>query len=212
MAAVAWPLKRASGSSLRACRCQSDKAIRTGQVDGHAQDVQPVKSPAPVAPEDIPTSLGPVCPSAAMKYAVALLAVSAVALTLIIVHGVVQEMKLRQLKTRTANTEKAVESKEQIIVSTKSQLAQLRIAMETERTKAKELARRHEEVENSKRESEAKLQTCNSEKARLGNGRPLLLASVHISRTSCPTVGSSPVQTLTLALLLLFSALIRKLW
>lgn len=173
-------------------------------MDGHAQDVQQVKTPTPVTPEDATTSLDPVCPSAAMKYAIALLAVSGVALTLIVVHGVVQEMKLRQLKTRTADTALAVEAKEQTIVSTKSQVAQLRIAMETERTKAKELAKRHEEVENSKKESEAKLQTCNTEKARLGIKRTLLLASVHISRTSCPTLGSSPVQTLTLALLLLF--------
>lgn len=32
------------------------------QVDGHAQDVQPVKSPTPVTPEAITTSLDPVCP------------------------------------------------------------------------------------------------------------------------------------------------------
>lgn len=172
-------------------------------MDGHAQDVEQVKSPTPVTPGDIATSPGLVCPSAAMKYAIALLAVSALALVLIIVHGVVQEVKLRELKTRTANTELAVDAQEQTIVSTKNQVAQLRIAMETERTKAKELAKRHEEVEASKRESEAKLQTCNSGKARMGNKRTLLLASVHISRTSCPPLGSSSVQTLTLALLLL---------
>lgn len=101
-----------------------------------------------------------------MKYAIALLAVSAVALALLIVHGVVQEMHLHRLKTRTANSALAVDNKEQSIVATKNQLAQLRIAMETERTKAKELAKRHEETENSRKESEAKLQACNSEKAR----------------------------------------------
>lgn len=101
-----------------------------------------------------------------MKYAIALLAVSAVALALLIVHGVVQEMNLHRLKTRTAANVLAVDSKEQSIVSIKHQVVQLRIAMETERTKAKELAKRHEEIEKTKRESEAKLQACNSDKAR----------------------------------------------
>lgn len=101
-----------------------------------------------------------------MKYAVALLAVSAVAMALLIVHAVVQEVNLRRLKTRTASSALAVDTKEQSIVGTKNQVAQLRIAMETERTKAKELAKRHEELENAKRESEEKLKTCNSEKAR----------------------------------------------
>lgn len=101
-----------------------------------------------------------------MKYVIALLAVSAVALALLIVHGVVQEMNLHRLKTRTASSALSVDSKEQTIVATKNQVAQLRIAMETERTKAKELAKRHEEIENAKRESEAKLQACNTEKAR----------------------------------------------
>ncbi|CAG11894.1 unnamed protein product [Tetraodon nigroviridis] len=99
-----------------------------------------------------------------MKYVIALLAVSAVALALLIVHGVVQEMNLHRLKTRTASSALSVDSKEQTIVATKNQVAQLRIAMETERTKAKELAKRHEEIENAKRESEAKLQACNTEK------------------------------------------------
>lgn len=101
-----------------------------------------------------------------MKYTIALLAVSAVALVLLVVHGVVQEMKLHQVKTRTASGALSVDSKEQSIMATKNQVAQLRIAMETERTKAKEMAKRHEEVENAKRESEAKLQACKSEKAR----------------------------------------------
>lgn len=101
-----------------------------------------------------------------MKYAIALLAVSAMAMVLIIVHGVVQEMNLRDLKKRGASSALAVDTKEQTIMSTKNQVAQLRIAMETERTKAKELAKRQEEIDNAKRESEAKLQACNSEKAR----------------------------------------------
>lgn len=101
-----------------------------------------------------------------MKYAVALLAVSAVALALLIVHGVVQEVNLHRLKTRMASGALSVDAKEQTIVATKTQVAQLRIAMETERTKAKELAKRHEEIENAKKESEAKLNACNAEKAR----------------------------------------------
>lgn len=101
-----------------------------------------------------------------MKYAIALLAVSAVALALLVVHGVVQEVNLHRLKTHTESSALSLDTKEQSIVATKKEVAQLRIAMETERTKAKELAKRQEEIENTKRESEAKLQACNSEKAR----------------------------------------------
>lgn len=100
-----------------------------------------------------------------MKYAIGLLAVCALALALLIVHGVVQELNLHRLKTQTASSALAVDTKQQSIVSTKTQVAQLRIEMETERMKAKELAKRHEEIENAKRESEAKIKACNSDKA-----------------------------------------------
>ena len=137
----------------------------TGPVDGHAQHVQQVKWLPPGTPEQVTASLRPVWLSAAMKYAIGLLAVCALALALLIVHGVVQELNLHRLKTQTASSALAVDTKQQSIVSTKTQVAQLRIEMETERMKAKELAKRHEEIENAKRESEAKIQACNSDKA-----------------------------------------------
>lgn len=101
-----------------------------------------------------------------MKYAVALAAVSTAALVLLITLGMVQEVQLRHLLTRKAQSVEALDVKEEEILSTKKQVTQLRLAMETERTKTKELEKRWREIENSKKEAEEKLQTCNSEKAR----------------------------------------------
>lgn len=104
--------------------------------------------------------------SVAMKYTAALAAVSAAGLVVLVVYGVVQEVHLKHLTTRTAASAEAVDVKEETIVSVKNQVTQLRLAVEIERTKAKELEKRREEIENSKKEAEGKLQTCNSEKAR----------------------------------------------
>lgn len=103
-----------------------------------------------------------------MKCAIALVAVGAVALVLLIVHSVVQEVNLHHLKTHTAAVAAALDDKEKSIVATKQEVKQLKISTEAEKTKTAELIKRHEEIKNAKKESEEKLQTCKSEKARGG--------------------------------------------
>ncbi|TWW79215.1 hypothetical protein D4764_10G0002450 [Takifugu flavidus] len=101
-----------------------------------------------------------------MKYAVALVAVSTAALVMLTAYAVVQEVRLKHLITRKAASAEALDVKEETIVSEKKQVTQLRLAMETERTKTKELEKRRGDIENSKKEAEEKLKTCNSDKAR----------------------------------------------
>lgn len=130
---------------------------------GHAQHVEQV---GPLTPDEVAASRRPVGPSAAMKFAIAVLVVSVVVNVLLIAHGVVQEFHLHRLKTGSSNKEVAMDVKEESLVSAKNEVALLKIAMETERTKTKELAKKYEEIENGRRESETKLQSCKSEKAR----------------------------------------------
>ncbi|XP_056901274.1 ankycorbin-like [Takifugu flavidus] len=99
-----------------------------------------------------------------MKYAVALVAVSTAALVMLTAYAVVQEVRLKHLITRKAASAEALDVKEETIVSEKKQVTQLRLAMETERTKTKELEKRRGDIENSKKEAEEKLKTCNSDK------------------------------------------------
>lgn len=73
-----------------------------------------------------------------------------------------------QLTTRTTANAEAAEVKGETIASMKKQVKELRLAVETENTKTKELEKRREEIEKSKKEAEEKMQTCNSEKARGG--------------------------------------------
>lgn len=127
---------------------------------GHAPRVRQLKPLVPVTPGQVNLL------SVAMKYAVALVAVSTATLVLLTAYGVVQEVQLKRLATHKAATVEAVEVKEETILSTKKQVTQMRLAMETTRTKTKELEKRRGEIENSKKEAEEKLQTCNSEKAR----------------------------------------------
>ncbi|XP_011603930.1 ankycorbin [Takifugu rubripes] len=99
-----------------------------------------------------------------MKYAVALVAVSTAALVMLTAYAVVQEVRLKHLITHKAASAEALDVKEETIVSEKKQVTQLRLAMETERTKTKELEKRRGDIENSKKEAEEKLKTCNSDK------------------------------------------------
>lgn len=110
-----------------------------------------------------------------MKYAAALLTVSTAALLLLIAYTLVHEVQLRRVATHKTESLAAFNFKEEAIVSVKNQVSQLRSAMETERTKTKELEKRRGELENSKKEAEEKLRTCNSEKARIG-GIPDILS------------------------------------
>lgn len=144
-------------------------------ADGHAQRVKQVVASG-VTPGQVTSSLRPVLP--AMKGAIALLAVCAVALVLLIVHSVVQEVGLHHLKTHKAATEAALDDKEAFIVATKQEVEQLKISTEAENTKTSELNKRQEEIKNAKKESEEKLKTCNSEKARGGLCCSLALGSV----------------------------------
>lgn len=131
---------------------------------GHAQRVRQPEPLAPVTPGQV-TLL-----SVAMKSALALVALSTTALVLLIAYGVVQEVHLKQLTKHKATGAVALDFKEETILSVKNQVKQLRLMMETERTKTKELENRRGAFENSKKEAEEKLQTCNSEKARRGGG------------------------------------------
>lgn len=144
---------------------------------GHAQRFRQPEPLAPVTPAQV-TSL-----SVAMKYAVALVTVSTAALLLLVAYTLVQEVQLRGLATHKEASFAAFNFKEEAIVSVKNQVTQLRLAMETERTKTKELEKRRGELERSKKEAEEKLQTCNSEKARIGG-------EGGVSRISCPTLDS----------------------
>lgn len=104
--------------------------------------------------------------SATMKFAIALLGLSAAVMVVMISQAVVQEMKLRKLKTQMSENTKETETKEKAIVTIKKQVNELKKKMESANTMIEELKKKKGELEQSKKDSETNLQNCKTVKAR----------------------------------------------
>lgn len=101
-----------------------------------------------------------------MKFAIALLGLSAAVMVVMIFQAVAQEMKLRTLKTQMSENTKETETKEKAIVTIKKKVNELKKKMESANTKLEELKKKKGELEQSKKDSETNLQNCKTEKAR----------------------------------------------
>lgn len=101
-----------------------------------------------------------------MKFAIALFALSLVVLVVMAFHAGLQELNLRKLKTRMAESVEEVERKEEAIVVMKNKVTELKVALESANTKLEELKKQKEELGKSTKEFDEKLLTCTNQKAR----------------------------------------------
>ena len=101
-----------------------------------------------------------------MKLTIAVVVVSVAVMTVLIYQALHQELRLRNLKTRTVESNEAVKMKEEAIVEVKKKIVELKTETEAANAKMDELRNKKAEMQKSIQEFEKSLATCNAEKAR----------------------------------------------
>lgn len=101
-----------------------------------------------------------------MKLLIVLLGLSTVVMVVMIFQAARQELNLRYLKTRTAESSAAVKRKEEAIIELKNKIKKMKETVESVNAKMDELRKKKGELEKSTQELGNSLQTCNTGKAR----------------------------------------------
>lgn len=105
--------------------------------------------------------------STTMKFAIALLALSATVMVVMVGQAIRQELSLRSLKNRMAENLEEVGRKEEAIAEMKNKVTELKAVLDTVTSKLGELKVQRDKLEKSKTDHEAHLKTCTEAKVRL---------------------------------------------
>ncbi|XP_053289526.1 uncharacterized protein si:dkey-87o1.2 [Pleuronectes platessa] len=99
-----------------------------------------------------------------MKLVGTVVVLSVAVMTVLIYQALRQEIRLRGLKTRTAESHETVKAKEEMIIEVKKKTVELKTEMDAANAKIDELRNKKAEVEKSIQEFEKSLTSCNTEK------------------------------------------------
>lgn len=102
-----------------------------------------------------------------MKFAIALLALSATVMVVLVGQAIRQELGLRSLKNRMAQNLEDVGRKEEAVAEMKNKVTELKAVLDTATSKLVELKAQRDKLEKSKAGYEANLKTCTEVKVRL---------------------------------------------
>lgn len=102
-----------------------------------------------------------------MKFAIALLALSATVMVVIVGQAIRQELNMRSLKNRMAQNLEEVGRKEEAIAEIKYKVTELKAVLDATTSKLEELKAQRGKIEKSKADYEANLKTCTEGKVRL---------------------------------------------
>lgn len=102
-----------------------------------------------------------------MKFAIALLALSATVMVVMVGQAIRQELSLRSLRNRMTQNLEEVGRKEEAIAEIKNKVTELKAVLDTATSKLEELKAQRGKLEQSKTDYEASLKTCTEVKVGL---------------------------------------------